>query len=95
MRASNWIRAETAAAKRDTVTIEAVPTMAPDGDRMRYGVRLRFHKTRASRLGERLVIEGTLEDMRELIAKLTEAVADGEHYRAGTSQLYTTRPAER
>lgn len=95
MRASNWVRAETAGAKRDTVTIEAVPTMAPDGDHMRYGVRLRFHKTRASHIGERLLIEGTLEDFHELIAKLTEAVADGEYYRDGVAHLHKPRPAER
>lgn len=79
MRATGWVRKETAAARRTTVRVTAASTMAGGGN---YGVALRFIVDgQPSRMGERLVINATIEETREIIARLTEALEDVEHYR--------------
>lgn len=93
MRATNWVRKETAAARKVQVRIEAQATIGNSGTPdVAYGVCVRFHATgQPSRKGERLAMYGTIEDARELLAKLTEAIADAEHYRAEMSHTRTPR----
>lgn len=92
MRATGWVRKESAAARRARVRVTAQATISDGGASFAsYGVVLRFHvEDQPSRDGERLVINATLEETREIIAKLTEAMADGEHYRE--DMAHTRRP---
>lgn len=87
MRATGWVRKETAAARRATVRATAQATYSREQNH--YGVTLRFIiDGQPSRLGERLVIMATLEETRELIVELTQSVADCEH---GNESLTHTR----